>query len=273
VRHSPLRWIWPACFFLFASKPALLRAQTDATGRVSVDLAARAFDRVLPFDVPFFIAGLAPEGARSLEVQHAVIPKSGDITNLLWMPSEPARWTPDRPAGANHEFLVLVGTPLESSRRYLFRFSFDIEGSANRVLMVEGRTSGNTYVGADVGVLYAGDLGIGAFYAGSNIYFRPVNKGAPLGEVGSIGRRLALTVGLTISSVADEGELTRSDLFWNQSLVLGCGYRLTSSIRGGGGALIFREANKNPLISQKTLAATWYVSFSFDIDVARGLAR
>jgi hypothetical protein len=206
-------------------------------------------------------------------VQHAIFPTSGDTASVLWTPREPARWTPDQPATATDEFLVLIRTPLESRRRYLIRFSFDIEGAGNRVLIVEGRTADNIYVSADLGVLYAGDLPIGAFYVGTNIYFRPVNKAARLGELGSIGRRMALTVGITMSSVADEDERTRSDLFWNQSLVLGGGYRLTSAIRAGGGALIFLEANRNPLITRRTLATTWYLSFSFDFDVGRGIAR
>ena len=69
-----------------------------------------------------------------------------------------------------------------------------------------------------------------------------MNKNSPVGGFGSIGRRLALTVGLTLSSIADARERTRSDLFWNQSLVLGAGYRVTSSVRGGGGILVFRES-------------------------------
>ena len=65
---------------------------------------------------------------------------------------------------------------------------------------------------------------------------------------------------------------TRSDLFWNQSLVLGAGYRLTSSVRGGGGALVFRESDPNPLISRKSAAVTWYISFSFDLNLLKGFA-
>ena len=70
--------------------------------------------------------------------------------------------------------------------------------------------------------------------------------------------------------MADENNQTRSDLFWNQALVLGAGYRLTSSLRGGGGALVFREANPNPLITRKSAATTWYASVSFDLNVLRG---
>jgi len=236
-----------------------------------VDLGARAFDRILPFDVPFFIVGRAPGGTRSLEVQYAVVPKSGDASAPVWMPSEPARWQPDGPTTEDQAFLVLVRTPLEAGRAYRVRFVFRNERSADTTTTADGRTEQKNYVSVDAGVLYAGDLGIGALYVGSNIYFRPVNKAAPLGGAG-LGRRLALTVGLTVSSVADENNKTRSDLFWNQSLVLGGGYRFTSSVRGGGGALVFRESDPNPLVTRRSAAVTWYVSFSFDLDLLKGFA-
>ena len=244
-------------------------ANTDPIVRVSVDLAAGAFDRVLPFDVPFFIAGRAPEGARGLEVQYAVLRQSGDTSNLVWMPGVPIGWKPDGPATGDQTFLVLVRTPLDAGRQYLFRFSFVSDRLSGGVTTVEGRTSQKSHVSADIGLLYAGDIDIGAVYVGANIYFRPVNTDASLSEASSIGRRLSLTVGVTVSPVSDENDRTRSDLFWNQSLVLGAGYRLTSSIRAGGGALVFLESDPNPLIRAKEVATTWYVSFSFDVDVGR----
>jgi hypothetical protein len=88
-----------------------------------------------------------------------------------------------------------------------------------------------------------------------------------------LGMGKALTVGVTISSVADENNRTRSDLFWHQSVVLGGGYRLTSSVRAGGGVLLFRESDPNPLVSRKSAAVTWYTSFSFDLDLLKGFAR
>ena len=242
-------------------------ANTDPIVKVSVDLAAAAFDRVLPFDVPFFIAGQAPYGARSLEVQYAVLRQPGDTSNLEWMPGVPIAWKHDGPATGDQAFLVLIRTPLDAGRRYLFRFSFD--RSSGGGITVEGRTSQKNHVSADIGVLYAGDLDIGAVYVGTNIYFRPINTDAPLSEAGSFGRRFALTVGVTLSSVSDENDRTRSDLFWNQSLVVGAGYRLTSSIRAGAGALVFLESDPNPLITAREVATTWYVSFSFDVDVGR----
>ena len=237
-----------------------------------MDLASGAFDRVLPFDVPFFITGRAPEGMVGLEVQYAVVPDSGDTSSLTWLPGEPARWKPEGAATADQVFLLLVRTPLEARRLYRIRFVFLSARGESITRIAEGRTPQKNYVSADAGILYAGDIGIGALYLGSNIYFRPVNKDASLGEFGSLGRRLALTVGLTVSSVSDENNLTRSDLFWNQSLVLGAGFRITSSLRGGGGAIVFREANPNPLITKRSPAVTWYASFSFDLNVLKGFA-
>jgi hypothetical protein len=199
-------------------------ANTKAIVQVAADLAAHAFDRILPFDVPFFVTGRAPEGTVSLEVQYAVIPQSGDASALRWMPGEPARWQPDGPAKTDQPFLVLVRTPLEGGRVYRFRFVFRNGQSVDTAVTADGRTEQKNYVSVDAGLLYAGTIGIAALYLGSNIYFRPVNKDAPLTGIGSIGRRLALTVGLTVSSVADENNKTRSDLFWNQSLVLGAGF-------------------------------------------------
>jgi hypothetical protein len=275
---EPMRTWTIGLFMVVASAPCLLAqtagisapaADTDQIVRVSVDLAAGAFDRDLPFDVPFFIAGRAPEGARGLEVQYAVLRQSSETANLVWMPGIPIGWKPDGPAIADQAFLVLVRTPLDARRRYLFRFSFLSDRLSGGVISVEGRTSQKSHVSADIGLLYAGDIAIGAVYVGANIYFRPINTDAPLSEASSIGRRLALTVGITVSPLSDENDRTRSDLFWNQSLVLGAGYRLTSSIRAGGGALVFLESDPNPLITAKEIATTWYVSFSFDVDVGR----
>jgi hypothetical protein len=188
------------------------------------------------------------------------------------MPPEPLRWQSDGSSGGDERFLVFFANPLEPRRAYRFRFVFHRDRSADETAIFDGRTEQKNYVSLDVGILYAGDIGIGALYVGGNIYFRPVDKKAPLKAFSSVGQRLALTVGLTLSSVADENNRTRSDLFWNQSLVLGGGYRIASSVRGGAGVLVLRESDPNPLITRKTAAVTWYVSFSFDLDLLKGFA-
>jgi hypothetical protein len=275
--HGLLVWTAGAmvllCPTVASSQPQTISpppAETQAFVQVSADLTAGAFDRLLPFDVPFFITGRAPERTVGVAVQYAVVTNQSSSTGLSWSPAEPILWQPDRPTGPDQPFMVFVRTPLEARRRYLFRLSFSRDQASELTVTIEGATSRSIYVGADIGVLYAGDIRTGAVYVGSNIYFRPVTKDAP---PGGISRRLAMTVGVTLSSIADEDNRTRSNLFWTQSLVLGGGYRLTSSVRCGAGALIFLESDPNPLISEKSIASTWYVSFSFDFDVGKGLHR
>ncbi len=248
------------------------RAATLPIARVAVDLAAGAFDRLLPFDVPFFITGRPPVGTTRLDLQYAAVPASGDLSALVWLPQDAARWEPDAPSTRDDTFLVLVNPPLTPGRAYRVRFLLRNERSETVTKIANGRTPQKNYVSVDAGVLFAGDISIAALYAGTNIYFRPINKDAPLHGAGA-GQRLALTVGLTISSVADENNRTRSDLFWHQSLVLGAGYRLTSSLRGGGGVLVFQQADPNPLVTQKSVGVTWYASFSLDLDILHGVAR
>jgi hypothetical protein len=182
---------------------------------------------------------------------------------------------------SGQSFLVYIAEPLVARRYYQFRFSFSpgsAEGQAERpagapsiarATVVPGRTARRVYMSADAGVLYAGDISTAALYIGTNIYFRPVNKEA---TQSSFGRRFAVTLGMTVSSIEDEDHGTRTGLLANQALVLGAGCRLTRSFRAGAGAIVFKEADPNPLITRQSTATTWYVSFSFDLDVARGLA-
>ncbi|HZI79176.1 MAG TPA: hypothetical protein VFD69_06665, partial [Vicinamibacterales bacterium] len=131
----------------------------------------------------------------------------------------------------------------------------------------------SAYVSLDAGIAYPWRLESMVFYAGTNIYFRPINKAAPLRYKGTFLHRFALTVGLT-STVNDESRRA-SDLRTTEeddtsnSLLLGVGLRVTPSLRVGGGVLVFKEADPNPLIDQSSVAVTPYVSFTADVDVAR----
>jgi hypothetical protein len=157
-----------------------------------------------------------------------------------------------------------------------------VEIEATGVEIVDGSTTGNfatsqnNYISADAGLIFAPELKTGVTYAGVNFYFRPVNKDANLAQLGNFfqtfSRRFAVTLGLTIQSVADGGSgvtQTRQDLFANQALILGAGLRVTASFRLGAGAVVFKEKDRNPLVSKYSVAATYYFSLSFDLNVAR----
>jgi len=133
----------------------------------------------------------------------------------------------------------------------------------------------SNYVGFDAGLAYAPELDEVRPYGGANFYLRPVNKDARLGALGSfretLTRRLAFTVGLTLSGVKDDR--TRADLFGSQSLVLGGGLRLSNSLRAGIGVLAFKEQDPNPTVKDTDVTTSPYLSLSFDWDVARGFGK
>jgi hypothetical protein len=346
-----------------------LPARTEPVVRVTVDLEARAFDRALPFDVPFVVVGTVPEGTVGLSVQYTELQESTGQPSPAWRPLVPAAWRAEAATSAVRPFVVFLQDALEAKRSYRFRFSIVRQPSPDQVrrfhdearsllarrgrsddrqpslgtadglqrdlaalarsvagpatwepahagvfadapasrqaflrlleeagppgapqfpaelserlalafrterfgdadIVADGATTRNRYVSADAGLLYAIDLETAALYIGTNIYFRPVNKRAPLSQRGSVSRRLALTVGFTVTSIGDENERTRADMFGRQSLVLGLGLRVTQSVRLGAGALVFKEKHPNPLITTTSAATTPYVSFSFDLDVA-----
>jgi hypothetical protein len=146
------------------------------------------------------------------------------------------------------------------------------------MIIVAGSTTGgfqtqsNNYISADMGVACAPELTSCSPYAGTNIYFRPVNKAAALSQFGSffsresLSRRVSVTLGLTVNGIGDDGK-TREDLFGNQSLVVGLGARLTNSVRMTAGSLVFKKLSPNPLSTDQKLTTTYFLSFSFDVDV------
>jgi hypothetical protein len=131
----------------------------------------------------------------------------------------------------------------------------------------------SAYVSLDAGVAYPWRLETMVFYAGANIYFRPINKAAPLRYKGTFLHRFALTVGVT-TTVSDESRRaedlrsTPNNDDTSNSLLLGGGFRVTPSLRVGAGALVFKESDPNPLIEQTSVTVTPYVSFTADVNVA-----
>jgi hypothetical protein len=136
--------------------------------------------------------------------------------------------------------------------------------------------SRNAYVSLDAGIAYPWRLENMVFYAGTNIYFRPINKDAPLRDKGTFLHRFALTIGVT-TTVKDDSRRaldlrpTEDEDEASNSLLIGGGLRVTSSMRFGVGALVFKQRHPNPLINQTSVGATPYVSLAADVNVAEVL--
>lgn len=135
----------------------------------------------------------------------------------------------------------------------------------------DAATADNDYVSADVGLVYAPTIGRTAATVGANFYLRPVNKGVPVSQIGGLGR-FAFTGGLTLNSIEDRRRI-RSDLYFNQGLILGAGYRVAQYWRLGAGGLVFRERDPDsyPLTRRRRTALTPYVALTADVDAGRQL--
>lgn len=170
----------------------------------------------------------------------------------------------DRLAGLLGSRASAVATAAEAYRTRVVGISI-IAGSTTGNFQTQSRN----YISADMGIVCTPELGECNTYAGTNIYFRPINKAAPLNQFGgffqTLNRRLSLTLGLTIQGVGDDK--TRDDLFNNQSLLVGLGARMTNSVRMTAGGLLFKERDPNPLADDESLTTTYFLSLSFDIDV------
>ena len=53
--------------------------------------------------------------------------------------------------------------------------------------------------------------------------------------------------------------------------MFGLGARVTRTLRVSGGVLAFKERDPNPLITKRSVAVVGYMSFSLDLDIAKGL--
>ncbi len=137
-------------------------------------------------------------------------------------------------------------------------------------------TRATFHISVDFGILYAGEIGEVQPYFGANFYTRAVNRDVPLSELGGFGRRFSFLLGVTFNTVKETdptGRVLRDDLFGNQALVVGAGFRLTDTARFNAGVLIFEENSPNPLIDRLELTQEAFVAISFDWNIKNLLGR
>ncbi len=131
-------------------------------------------------------------------------------------------------------------------------------------------TRASFYISADVGVGFAPDVEEMFTYFGTNIYFRPVNKKAPLKGM-SFKKRFSIMLGLTNESLESEGQL--KGIVGTSPLLIAGGFRLNDFIRLSAGTVIFKDEDPNPLITEESLAWSPYVSISIDWNLRKIFAR
>ena len=170
--------------------------------------------------------------------------------------------------------LAFIKKSLESRKEKIDTYISHLGDQFRTDVVVNGTSVGdlNTrhgwYVSGDVGLAWATDLDEVFSYLGTNIYFRPVNKNAPLKGL-QFFRRFSIMIGLTLQDLKKSGQ--RENVIGSRMLVVGAGLRFTSSMRVTGGALVFKEPDPNPLIRDANLALSPFISLSFDWNVASTL--
>lgn len=137
-------------------------------------------------------------------------------------------------------------------------------------------TRQRSYLSIDAGFATANEIDEVLRTVGLNLYLRPVNRKAAFADIGCsgpfrcLGRKFAFTMGFTEGGVGDGS--TRADLFSSNSMVVGAGIRVTPAFRLGLGAVVFKEIDPNPLISDETLQYTPYFSITYDWNIRNTLA-
>ncbi len=203
-------------------------------------------------------------------------------------------------------FVDELSTSLTKREKHLLEMVDHITSEIVEKLLVEGSTTAdyevraNWYLGMDLGVGWADGIEDLFTYIGTNIYFRPVNKKAPLrwadfrrGQRRSeLMKRLSLTIGVVVNDLErdcriDDPSTGPSDcrlfqglsqenltqgLIADKPMLVSGGLRISDFFRFSLGALVFKEPNPDPLVGQNRLAWSPLISFSVDWNV-RGFLR
>jgi len=146
--------------------------------------------------------------------------------------------------------------------------------SISKIESVFAEIHAKDYFSLDFGVGYSWQINSTFLYTGVNIYLVPVNKNAsyPLFKNKGYGipRRASLLLGVTNTKI---GEGNSENLFANNNLLAGIGLRINRSFKINFGELLYRQANKNPLIETKKTKLAFFASGSFDIDFLKILGK
>lgn len=150
--------------------------------------------------------------------------------------------------------------------------SMTVVGSSSE----EFTTRGAWYIGTDYGFTHFLNIDEIRPYFGVNIYFVPVNKKASYKFSDatsdkeffeSLLKHTSLSIGLPILSVKND-EKGIDDLFGERSLMTGVGFRFGKAFKASYGLLWFKaDTNSNPLITNKEVQTSHYLSLSVDADL------
>jgi hypothetical protein len=138
-------------------------------------------------------------------------------------------------------------------------------------------TSAGLRIIADGGLIFTGfQTGFNTVtpYVGINIAMRPMDSDIPFQELIKNRnirwyQRFTANLGLTLSSIAKQNY--RTNLFGNDNVMIGLGYKLSHVFNVNFGGLIYQNVDPNPLLDKKTIGVAPYVGISLNLKIKDAL--
>jgi hypothetical protein len=133
------------------------------------------------------------------------------------------------------------------------------------------QSSSKARIVADGGVIYAGwqsGFNVIVPYVGINISLRPMDTDIPFRTLVRNKRikcyqRFTFNLGLTLNSIAKDNY--RANLFGNNNLMVGLGFKFSHAINLNLGGLLYNNVDPNPLIAKKTIGVAPYTGVSINL--------
>lgn len=139
------------------------------------------------------------------------------------------------------------------------------------------QTSAGLQIVADGGLIFTGfQNGFNTVtpYVGINIALRPLDSDLPFRSLVrnkriSTLQRFTIDLGVTLNSIAKANY--RANLFGNDNVMVGLGYKFSHVISVNFGGLIYNNVDPNPLLDKKTVAVAPYVGISINLKIKDAL--
>jgi len=141
------------------------------------------------------------------------------------------------------------------------------------------QTDASLHIVGEGGVLFTGfqkNFNVATGYVGINVSFRPLDSDLPISMLAknqqiSFWQRFTANLGITLNSIAKTGY--RSNLFGNDNIMLGLGYKFNHYISLIAGGLIYNNNDANPLLDKKTVGVAPYVGLSVNLKIKDALGE
>jgi hypothetical protein len=130
----------------------------------------------------------------------------------------------------------------------------------------------NPYVGIDLGFVWAPGIQTFFAYQGLNMYLVPVNKNTPLNvyeKKDKFLKKFSIFLGVTENVTKANYDRYENLIAGTGSILVGCGWRITRSLRGNVGGMLFYQKDQNPVIDDSHFAVAPSVSLSIDINISK----